>query len=223
MLQHPRPLVSLNVSLQMQMPETPLRLQIYVSRQYSAVPTSATLQVHAGSRPAHPEARLRASAERNRRSRRTSTARHCARSKRQSTSLQSSAPRPQPRRFPAKPSARPADRASSSQSCCRHKPHKEVCQPQRPHDVARRIDGLIGEHRHQPVHALGSHPVRPVGQPRQHFRNALINRGVIELVLPVVAQKILQSRSECCFGAVVPVAEGATDERGRAISLHSWQ
>lgn len=57
--------------------------------------------------------------------------------------------------------------------------------------------------------------VRRVRQPRQHFRNPLINRGVVELVQAVIAKKILQSSSNKCF--VVRVNESPAHQRGRAI------
>src|SRR5664279_2678785 len=99
--------------------------------------------------------------------------------------------------------------------------HKEVPQPQRLHNVARRIDRLVREHRHLPLHSIRRnsipcHSVRWLRQPRQHFRNPLIDRGVVKLVQTVVAKKILQRLAEQSL--VVRVPKRAPHQSRSAVS-----
>ncbi len=76
-------------------------------------------------------------------------------------------------------------------------------------------DRLVGEHRHLPLPSIGRHPIR-LSQARQRLRDTLIDRGVVELVDAVVAQKILQSRTE--QDLVLRILESAAHQRGSAVS-----
>src|ERR1700692_189028 len=86
---------------------------------------------------------------------------------------------------------------------------KKVAQSQRLHNIARRIDGLVREHRHQPPHAVCLCAIR-LRQTRQCLWNALINRCVVKFVYPVIAEEIVQCLAVQNRGGVF--AEGATHE-----------
>jgi hypothetical protein len=203
---------------------------------HSSPATGTTPPAREDSQPAHPEAPVPANAERSRRLRRTSTTRRCARSTRQST--ESPIISASLRRHAgflhdglhAQRIGLLGRKAVAAVYSARRSPPVPA-----PRTISR--EGLTGLFESTAIRrgtplggtafgctASGGNvfdALRGIRQARQHLRNPLINRGVVELVLPVVAEKILQSRSEVVSRRRCRRARG-----GQAWARHrphSWQ